>query len=140
MDKLIEKFVDILNELQKNIFVCFIILLPLCYTFLYIYSNSFARDEFLNKVIFSMTFDISLLYISISCASMMSIYLGINNASSIYCILGMYCNIFTISILTKCINDNTTYMYPLIYSALCFLICLIILISRSKKTKHDNGE
>lgn len=60
-----DKLLEILSQSQKDILICFIIQLPLCYTFMYFYSDFFVRQELLNKVIFAITFDISLSAISI---------------------------------------------------------------------------
>ena len=60
-----EKIFEMLNELQKSALICLIIQLPLCYTFMYIYSDFFAQQDFINRTIFALSLDMSILFISI---------------------------------------------------------------------------
>ena len=52
-----EKIFEMLNELQKSALICLIIQLPLCYTFMYIYSDFFAQQDFINRTIFALSLD-----------------------------------------------------------------------------------
>lgn len=134
LDKLIEKFVDILNGFQRNIFICLIILFPLCYTFLFLYSDSFVQQDILNKFIFSITLDICLLYMSISLAPIISMILDIDNDNLVYIGLGICFNVFVLSIYRKYSNTDTTFIYPtIILLASIFIMAITVFFLWLKK-------
>lgn len=65
----IEAILAYLNKHQRIIIICLTIQFPLCYTFMSLYSDYFLQQEFMDKVIFSISFDISIVMSSITLSS-----------------------------------------------------------------------
>ena len=102
-----EKIFEMLNELQKSALICLIIQLPLCYTFMYIYSDFFAQQDFINRTIFALSLDMSILFISIFGLLIVSIILGRYDTSSVmYLFTGGVIYSFSIYILEKIVDNN----------------------------------
>lgn len=67
------KLIDFYNDNQKNLFTAFIINLPIVYSFLYLYTDSFRQIDIIQQTIFAVTADI----ISMFCIFLMSLYRSI---------------------------------------------------------------
>lgn len=105
----IEKIFKILNELQRNVLVCLIIQLPLCYTFMYMHSDFFVQQDLINKVIFALSLDISVLTISIFELLIVSLILSRYDTSFLVYLFtgGCICS-FSIYIWKKIGNNDVT--------------------------------
>lgn len=64
------KLIDFYNNSQKNLFTAFIINLPIVYSFLYLFTDSFQNIDIIRQTIFAITADI----ISMFCIFLMSLY------------------------------------------------------------------
>lgn len=122
----IDKILEILNDIQRNILICFIIQLPLCYTFLYMFSDFFSQQDFVNRIIFSASFDISILFVSTFCLLSVSVILNrFDTESLIYLFTGGSIHSFTLSILRKMDNYNDTISCAIIYYV-CWVLGILI--------------
>lgn len=52
------KLIDFYNNSQKNLFTAFIINLPIVYSFLYLFTDSFQNIDIIRQTIFAITADI----------------------------------------------------------------------------------
>ena len=135
-----EKIFEMLNELQKSALICLIIQLPLCYTFMYIYSDFFAQQDFINRTIFALSLDMSILFISIFGLLIVSIILGRYDTSSVmYLFTGGVIYSFSIYILEKIVDNNgiskIVINYIFFMSGIFITSIVIRIIEHNKKKK-----
>ena len=64
------RLIDFYNDNQKSLFTAFVINLPIVYSFLYLFTESFRGLDIIQQIVFSFTADI----ISMFCIFLMSIY------------------------------------------------------------------
>lgn len=137
----LEKIFEMLNELQRNALICFIIQLPLCYTFMYMHSDFFVQQDFINKVIFALSLDVSVLTISIFELVIVSLILGRYDTSYlVYLFTGGYIFSFSIYVWKKIENNDVTISeavkYNIYFLLGIFLTSIIIRVIEYKKEKN----
>ena len=127
----LDKILVYLNEQQRAILICSIIQLPVCYTFMYLYSDFFVKQEFIDRIIFSITLDISLLTSSIMLALINNIFSHKNMKSLLYIFNFGSCFSLIMALACRIINKgiemlNIAILYYIIWVSLLFLFSLII--------------
>lgn len=133
------KIFELLNGLQRNALVCFILQLPLCYTFMYMFSDFFVQQDLINRIIFAASFDISLLTASVFHLLIVSAIISRYDIDSlIYWFTGGCIYSFSMSIMSK-IEDKDTSISKAIIIYVVWILGIFISISwlRFKETKKN---
>lgn len=123
----IERILEMLNDSQRNVLICFIVQSPLCYTFMYMYSDFFVQQELMNKIIFALSLNIPLISISILGSFLISFITKHDEIDIfMYVFTGTHIYSFSMSVFSKIDNNDITIWYPIITEISCILGMIIV--------------
>lgn len=136
----LDKILVYLNEQQRTILICSIIQLPVCYTFMYLYSDFFVKQEFIDRAIFSITLDIFLLILSISLALLNNSFSHKNMESLLYIFNFGSCFSLMVALVYRITNKeiemlNTAILYYIIWVFLLFSFSFFVVFFPNIKKK-----